>query len=56
MKLQPGTGHEVPHGTGHNDFVWLSLGGHTRADMHGDATHLAIDYLALTGVQPRSYV
>ena len=54
VELDPGARHKVFDRAGDDHFTGPGLGGHARADVHGDSPDLAIQSFALPRVQPRA--
>src|SRR5262245_9507323 len=50
LENEGSAGDEVLHGSGDEDFAWLSHGGEPGSDGDGDAGELAVQPLALSGV------
>src|SRR2546427_6572987 len=55
-QLQPRPGDEIAHGARHDDLAGTCRRGNPRADVHRDTCELAVDALALSGVQSGTYV
>src|SRR5262249_58241108 len=50
-ELEPGSRTEIPDCTRNQHLVRLRQRGHTRRNMYGDAADIAVDQLALPGVE-----